>query len=814
LKFKLLLLLLLSLVAINTAFAQVPTFYNLTTEEDEYVQGEVIITTNYVLNESGDPLEGATVVNRYFDSNGVWKGFYSCTTNSFGLCTTNYSLEDDAALGIWLVGGSAVFGKYVVDNSTTFEVTPLCGNGLCQDETVSNCPQDCCDTYCTATYDNYCHPECDGYNGCDFYDETSESTCDSVIDGAEVCYDGYRKLICCEGTPLDCPTGYYCSAGACYEGCLPDGVCDTGAGENCQNCLDDCPSDITCGTCENAICSPATTGASLRGWVCQTIYPCCGNFICEPEAGEDYINCPEDCAPPAVTLEVISPEHLESFNRGDEVRVVVNLTTNEIPLTGASVVATLQFPELVSLNLYDDGKHNDSEANDGIYGNSHKLGKVPDGEYDIVITAMKDAIAIDAYTKIAINSLLLMNFSSDKDEYPRGGKIILEGNLKSIKGRAIKNASIKLIFSLEDFYVEDFAFTNEEGKFSYSYLISFADPTGKWKITASAMDEDENTASLEIEISVITVPGVEYYGVTLLSPIKDEKYERGGNVTIRAKVIFKEEPLSGAEVSCRLPNGTLVILKEKEPGVYSYTYQISHLDPLGKWRVGVSARKGIYGGGSYIVVEIIPLRILIELIEPVERTFSTGQIIKIVVIARYASGEFVKGGLLKLIDPRGETIVGEESDGQYVAYYQVTPEDEGVWDLQVDFEDKYANKGSFVKTVVLKKVVPFTEVLQRNVRMIVPLLAISIVSLLLARVAIQRKLMISRLARLEEEKERVIKMRDETEQRYFDRSIDEKTYEKLMREHQAKLIELTTKIDSLKSRLARRRFPRLKLRKS
>jgi hypothetical protein len=51
------------------------------------------------------------------------------------------------------------------------------------------------------------------------------------------------------------------------------------------------------------------------------------------------------------------------------------------------------------------------------------------------------------------------------------------------------------------------------------------------------------------------------------------------------------------------------------------------------------------------------------------------------------------------------------------------------------------------------------------------------------------------------EEKRIIKMRDETERRYFDREIDEESYIRLMREHESKLIETRAKIDTLEARL-------------
>ncbi|MDI6826827.1 MAG: hypothetical protein QMD36_06660 [Candidatus Aenigmarchaeota archaeon] len=53
--------------------------------------------------------------------------------------------------------------------TTTTTIAPYCGDGSCNGaETYSSCPQDCCQSDCTATYDSICHSQCNGYNGCSY----------------------------------------------------------------------------------------------------------------------------------------------------------------------------------------------------------------------------------------------------------------------------------------------------------------------------------------------------------------------------------------------------------------------------------------------------------------------------------------------------------------------------------------------------------------------------------------------------------------------------------------------------------------------
>ncbi|MFA5406868.1 MAG: hypothetical protein WC307_05945, partial [Candidatus Nanoarchaeia archaeon] len=73
--------------------------------------------------------------------------------------------------------------------------TISCGDASCNGvETYSTCPQDCCDSDCTATSDSTCHSACSGYNGCGFFNSTVSSSCDGLSSGSSVCL-GAESLV-------------------------------------------------------------------------------------------------------------------------------------------------------------------------------------------------------------------------------------------------------------------------------------------------------------------------------------------------------------------------------------------------------------------------------------------------------------------------------------------------------------------------------------------------------------------------------------------------------------------------------------------
>ena len=71
------------------------------------------------------------------------------------------------------------------------------------------------------------------------------------------------------------------------------------------------------------------------------------------------------------------------------IRFIVNLT-DQTPIIGARVTAQIQGPVAgvsTTLRLYDDGRHADEQAHDGIYANLAHRTAAP-GSYCAVITAL------------------------------------------------------------------------------------------------------------------------------------------------------------------------------------------------------------------------------------------------------------------------------------------------------------------------------------------------------------------------------------------------------------------------------------------
>ena len=94
------------------------------------------------------------------------------------------------------------------------------------------------------------------------------------------------------GGGAPCAGGYYVPTqmiASCDLIPCNDGICDSGAGEDCGTCPGDCGACV-CGdgVCEGETC--ATCAAD-----CGICPPVCGDGLCDGAQGEDDITCPADC---------------------------------------------------------------------------------------------------------------------------------------------------------------------------------------------------------------------------------------------------------------------------------------------------------------------------------------------------------------------------------------------------------------------------------------------------------------------------------------------------------------------------------------
>jgi hypothetical protein len=152
-----------------------------------------------VTNITADPVQGATV--------SVVGTPWSDVTAQDG----TYAIEDVDA-GTYDLAASAP------NYATTYKygfVADAPKNGV---DFLLERPSTLCDDDCSYSYDSLCHAECDGFNKCAFYSETTKAACDGWPVGSRKAFDG-QEVLCCKGAPytpserqkaevkVNCPAG-------------------------------------------------------------------------------------------------------------------------------------------------------------------------------------------------------------------------------------------------------------------------------------------------------------------------------------------------------------------------------------------------------------------------------------------------------------------------------------------------------------------------------------------------------------------------------------------------------------------------------
>jgi hypothetical protein len=156
----------------------------LTDCEDPDCDGNI---TGYVKNQDSSPLEGAKVEvfqgstkvaeDPYTEPDGSYEINIACGTYNLAASKTDY-LPDTRS-------------NVIVPPRTTIQENFTLTYGIvCEDD-------------CSYLLDDVCHEECDGVNGCSFYDETAKEKCNLAQVGWEVEYDEDNFIECCEGLPQE-----------------------------------------------------------------------------------------------------------------------------------------------------------------------------------------------------------------------------------------------------------------------------------------------------------------------------------------------------------------------------------------------------------------------------------------------------------------------------------------------------------------------------------------------------------------------------------------------------------------------------------
>ncbi|MDI6799008.1 MAG: hypothetical protein QMD12_03405 [Candidatus Aenigmarchaeota archaeon] len=507
-------------------------------------------------------------------------------------------------------------------------------------------------------------------------------------------------------------------------------------------------------------------------------------------------------------LSIYSPQENQVFVRGNALLLKARLTyQNGSIVTGANVKAKSPF---LDLDLFDDSNHNDDAANDGVYANSISSLEISPGSYPIKLSATKDSYYTEKTVNITVISQLSVLLQTDKSEYVKGETIRINGGVTDAKGGAVQNAQVLITLRADTWKFEKQTTTDSSGRFSYEYPIGFGDLEGLWGITSDATDSYGNQGTNKVVVKVTNPPGMVYH-LQFISPLPDMNYHRGENLTIKVRVT-QEQPVTGATVTCKTPTGSIIRLDEIGNGIYSKEYEIKFEDPLGVWSMSCQAIKEEVGklllGGNFVNVIIASIKIGIEIIKPESETLTSGAVVEFFTRVFYPNNQPVREAIVTLIF-QGETVpMSEKEAGVYSATYAV--KDQGQFNATIKVRDLNGNTGEAEKSFVVKQdlmswLLTFLKYWWLTFFILLPLFAFAAIK---AKEPKEKKIE-KEIKKYEKELRQIEDMQRVTQQEYFTRKIDEKTFKTMMEDFEKKSIEFQVKLRDLKKELEK-----LKLRKT
>ena len=454
---------------------------------------------------------------------------------------------------------------------------------------------------------------------------------------------------------------------------------------------------------------------------------------------------------------------------------------------------------------------NFKQKGSGIYGADIVLGKdIEAGTYEIIVAGEKEAYD-EERIQVKIDPTIYLN-ATLSSSYQKGERIWIKGIASYFDGSPAKNIRFEAVISAGNILLNKSFNTSEKGIFETSYLVSFADPDGEWKIILSMEDKDGNQGQIGFNPKISTPAGVAFYTVTFLSPLTNGEYSRGEIIPLTLEVKEEGKAVEDAKVEFRDFNGMLINLNEVEIGTYSGEYKLGYDSPLGEWSLGVQAIKTVQNitraGGNRIPVVIRPASLSAVLVSPHSSNFFTGQLLEIEAKIEYPQGSPLENGEVFFNLGNNTIKLIETSPGIYGTEYVITAEDATANKISLSTIDIYGNELVFQpKPVVIEALSGYElqlrlfyyNILQRYWYFFV--LGIILIVLITEPLWYKSYLNRSYKKTIYGEKQ-ILEMEKETQRKYFkDHSITREDYDKLMMKYRERDSDMKEKKLHLQKKL-------------
>ncbi|MEM7815535.1 MAG: hypothetical protein QXN71_00250 [Candidatus Aenigmatarchaeota archaeon] len=532
-----------------------------------------------------------------------------------------------------------------------------------------------------------------------------------------------------------------------------------------------------------------------------------------------------------ISIEILSPNDGETFSLGETVFLKSRITKGGNPLIGIKPFVSLS--SFLGAELFDDGKHNDSLNDDGIYGGEIKLLLEGIRERKPQYLAFR---AGDSEEKIYIyiDPSLSVTLKTDKYSYEWGENITIYGEVK----RKDKETSSDIQAYLEcgGWTGQANSFSSENGSYLINYQNIYMPPFSDCNLSIQILAKDnyENFGNAIKEVLVKAYKGDLY---SLSFSMERYNYSRMENIPIRATVSYLGSTQTNANVKCSFL-GKEITLTEKN-GEYIGYYEIPFDAPLKEETLSCSASgpKSEKPGPGSTKIKIEPVPIQLSIVSPkllpnnIIYVFSENMV-ALVVNATYPDKKPVLGAEIHITINNQTVKLKHMGNGTYTT-------DEGwftgsgVTEMFLSAQDAYGNNGNnnitlvvnpsqfnwwwlllipaglailfFLWYYVKSKEQPKVQIQEKIIRLPVTERVREIVYKPI-RVPSQQKIdpitkLRREIAELEERSNTVNRAKDIAEQQYYKRQIDEQTFNNLMQRYEEKLIEIDAAIREKRKKL-------------
>ncbi len=397
-----------------------------------------------------------------------------------------------------------------------------------------------------------------------------------------------------------------------------------------------------------------------------------------------------------MTVHIISPQEGQKFRFG-KIPVSIRLT-NKYPLQSSGEYYSITDYRLEELDsVFGNQTLNFTYNPDTETFDSEILAvNLSSGKYVLNVSAKaRDHIDDKNSTFFFLDNKLNVDFDVD-DNYILGSEIPINGTVYDVN-REPPNVNVSVVGEVDNIIMFQETLQSN-GTFEYSYRSSFFDIEGNWTITVIAYDEYGNIGEKKGYTNVKIVQDKNFYTVSFRSPAPYFIYKRGETFKIDVGVEKSGQKVEGADFRFRSPDGRLIQLKERGPGVYSADYKLSYGATEGQLNLYVIGIKEVGAetnvGTAKLPITVEKTDILLDILSPTIEELVEGKDVKIVARARYPDDSVPENLDIYATLPSGEEVELKRELDNFVYIYTIERGDEGVWSLNVRVSDQYGNTGS------------------------------------------------------------------------------------------------------------------------